>query len=346
MLACHNVLYDMPPVASRRYTSAMPSYRRPASPFLIIAVLVLCFLLIALGLYLSSRPVPSGTYTPPSSPTTTAAPDAVPSATPTPSAQMMLGNPSGATPDAANRDNYLMIKPYYALSYNDSKGEPNWVSWRVIASDLGDAPRKRVFDPDDTLPFSFYHVQTRDYTRSGFDRGHMCPHSDRAANIEMSYATFVMSNIVPQAPNNNRKAWAQLENYSRELVRAGDRLYITSGPYGRGGVGSNGPLDVLANGRTVVPATTWKVILVTPDSGRDDLASINAGDRVIAVDVPNDEAQVGEAWAPFRCSAASIEMKTGLHFFTALPADVRSALDQKVDADSIAPPRPLVHTTE
>ena len=40
----------------------------------------------------------------------------------------------------------------------------------------------------------------RDYTGSGFDRGHMCPHSDRAANEEMSFATFVMSNIIPQAP--------------------------------------------------------------------------------------------------------------------------------------------------
>jgi hypothetical protein len=70
--------------------------------------------------------------------------------------------------------------------------------------------------------------------------------------------------------------------------------------------------------------------VVTRDTGVDDLANVNANDRVIAVDVPNDNGQCGEAWAGFRCSPASIETKTGLHFFTALPADVRITLDGKV----------------
>src|SRR5436853_3519840 len=55
---------------------------------------------------------------------------------------MLLGNPSGATADPANRNNYLMVKPHFALSYNDANGTPNWVSWRVTRADLGDAPRK------------------------------------------------------------------------------------------------------------------------------------------------------------------------------------------------------------
>jgi len=194
------------------------------------------------------------------------------------------------------------------------------------------------------LPRGFTVIVTRDYTGSGFDRGHMCDHSDRAATIESSYATFVMTNIVPQAPNNNRKCWAQLENYCRELARAGDRLYINSGPVGRGGVGSKGPADTIADGTLVVPAETGKVIVVTPDDGHDDLANVNAADRVIAVDVPNDNNQCGEEWAGFRCSPASIESKTGLHFFMALPTDVRTAFDAKVDHHSIAAPRPLVHT--
>jgi endonuclease G len=259
---------------------------------------------------------------------------------------MLLGNPSGATEDSANRDNYLMLKPYFAVAYNNSAGEPRWVSWRLCASDLGDAPRKRTFDPDDSLPGGFNVIVTRDYTGSGFDRGHMCDHSDRAATLESSYATFVMTNIVPQAPNNNRKAWAQLENYSRELARAGDRLHITSGPCGRGGVGSKGQADTLAGGKIIVPAETWKVIVVTHDTGTDDLSNVNAGDRVIAVDVPNDNDQVGEEWAGFRCTTASIEAKTGLHFFTALPPAIRTALDQKLDTERITIPRPLIHTAD
>src|ERR1700722_15012299 len=95
------------------------------------------------------------------------------------SPQMLLGNPSGATSSFTNRDNYLMVQPYYALSYNSSTGCPNWVSWEGTEEDLGSAPPKQVFDPDDTLPAGMYAVTQHDYTGSGFDRGHMCPHSDR-----------------------------------------------------------------------------------------------------------------------------------------------------------------------
>jgi endonuclease G len=41
---------------------------------------------------------------------------------------MLLGNPSGATSNTSNSNNYLMIKPQYDFSYNNSKHEPNWTS--------------------------------------------------------------------------------------------------------------------------------------------------------------------------------------------------------------------------
>src|SRR5947209_6364844 len=58
-----------------------------------------------------------------------------PASPPDPSVHLALGNPSGATDDPAHRDNYLMRKPYFALSYNNSKGTANWVSWRLEEED-------------------------------------------------------------------------------------------------------------------------------------------------------------------------------------------------------------------
>ena len=58
--------------------------------------------------------------------------------------------------------------------------------------DLGDAPRKRVFDTDTTLPTGFKRIKSAEYANTGFDRGHVCPHGDRSANEEMSFSTFVM----------------------------------------------------------------------------------------------------------------------------------------------------------
>jgi endonuclease G len=261
------------------------------------------------------------------------------------SPQMLLGNPSNATPDPFNRDNYLMLKPNYALSYNDSRGTPNWVSWRVTEADLGDAPRKPEFDPDDTLPLGLDRVTSHDYTGSGFDRGHMCPHGDRSADVEMSFSTFVMTNIVPQAPNLNRKAWAQLEVYCRELVSRGHQhLYISAGPNGKGGVGSQGYRDLIGHDHVTTPSECWKIVLMVPEEGgEDDLAKINPATRVIAVEMPNNENAVSEEWDGFRTSVANVEERTGLHFFGRLTPSVAQALKLKVDRTPIPPPRPLTH---
>jgi endonuclease G len=319
--------------------SAVGAYRRldPKSQRFVL-ILVLVAGLIAVGFYFyQQHHTPTPQAQGPSTTSTT-------SATGPMSAQMLLGNPSAATPDPTNRSNYLMLKPYYALAYNDAKGTANWVSWRVTASDLGDAPRKQIFDPDKTLPQGFKIINHKDYSGSGFDRGHLCPHSDRAATREMSFATFVMTNIIPQAPNVNQKAWAQLENYCRDLVRhEHQRLYIISGPEGQGGRGSNGAAETIAGGKVVVPARCWKIIVVVPDSGNpaDDLQKISPSTRVISVEMPNDNQAVGEAWAPFRTTTAQIEGQTGYHFFDRLPVEVAQALRQKADTVPIAASKPM-----
>lgn len=251
---------------------------------------------------------------------------------------LLLGNPSRATSDPSNRANYLMVKPYYALSYNDVTGTPNWVSWRVARADLGDAPRKQLFDADETLPQGFKRVTHKDYSNSGFDRGHLCPNADRDAATEMNHSTFLMTNIIPQAPNVNQKAWAEFEGYCRGLVsgqRA--RLYVVAGPTGRGGRGSAGFRETIAGGKVTVPAECWKVVVVVPEAGNaDDLSKVSTDTRVIALVMPNDNnAVTDDDWARYRTSVADVERRTGLRFFDRLPADVAQALKSKVDAVTV-----------
>ena len=271
-------------------------------------------------------------------------PQGQPSAVATGSPQMVLGNPSNAGSDA---DNYLMVKPYFAVSYNSAKGIPNWVSWRLTASDIGTAPRRPEFDPDLTLPEGFTRITHRDYIGGGFDRGHMCPHGDRSANREMSYATFVMTNVIPQAANVNQKAWDQCESYCRDLARRGHRLYIMAGPAGRGGTGRNGYADAIANGRVIVPSDCWKIAVILDDDGVDpDPSTLSVDARVLTIDVPNDQNSVGEAWAQYRTSPADVERRTGLHFFDRLRPDVAAALRQRVDRMPLPPPKEISHGRE
>lgn len=252
---------------------------------------------------------------------------------------LRMGNPSRATDSPANKDNFLTKKPQFALSYCNDRGTPNWVSWMLCKKDLGVAPRK-PFHPDTSLPRSFRRITPRDYTDSGFDRGHMCPHSDRADTVENSAATFVMTNIIPQAGEVNQNPWNDLEMYCRDLVsKHHKRLYIVCGPQGAGGTGKHGSRNTIADGRVTVPAKCWKVIIVVPEGEGDDIAKVNSGTRLIAVIMPNTD-RIEHHWDRYRTSVRKVEELTGYTFFDGVPAEVIEPLKAKTDGERIAVHRP------
>jgi endonuclease G len=247
-------------------------------------------------------------------------------------AHLVMGNPSGATEADAN--NYLMAKPYFALSYNNSKGTPNWVSWHLTHDDLGSAKRL-PFYPDQELPAGFNRVVPQDYTNAGFDRGHMCPHSDRDRTEAMSHATFVMTNIIPQTAAVNQRAWCQLEMYCRMLVEHENKeLYIVCGPAGHGGRGKNGFKTSLDRGKVTVPGECWKVILVLDEADGEDAAHVDQNSRLIAVVMPND-GTVGEDWTEYRTSVKNVEELTGFRFFAQVPENVIGPLKEVIDNDEV-----------
>ncbi|HEX8354837.1 MAG TPA: DNA/RNA non-specific endonuclease, partial [Pyrinomonadaceae bacterium] len=156
------------------------------------------------------------------------------------SVHLTMGNPSNAVADVNQPTNYLLDKPQYAVSYHRDKGRPNWVSWHLGSTWLGSAPRQDDFRADAGLPAGWYQVQASDYTGSGFDRGHHCPSADRTATVADNSSTFLMTNMMPQSPDNNQGPWAALETYCRTLVTLGNELYVVMGGSGSGGTGSNG----------------------------------------------------------------------------------------------------------
>jgi endonuclease G, mitochondrial len=248
---------------------------------------------------------------------------------PSNSVHLLLGNPSTAT--QKDEENYLMVKPQYALSYSRSHGIPNWVAWRLISTDLapqGTSRRQNDFRADPDLPSGWQATHPKDYTGSGFDRGHLTNSEDRSSNPRDNSATFLMTNIIPQSPDNNRGVWVELEKYCRKLVREGKELYIISGGSGQGGVGDRGARRKLSAGQ-LVPAKTWKVVLVT-EPGRG-LAGIDANTRAFAVDIPNIQGIKYNPWRNYRRTVREIEKMTGYNFFSRLPADVQEAIENRQD---------------
>ena len=223
----------------------------------------------------------------------------------------------------------MLRKPQYALSYHRDRGIPNWVSWHLSPDWRGSAARQDDFRADATLPSGWYQVQSTSYTGSGFDRGHNCPSADRTSTVADNSATFLMTNMMPQAPRNNQQTWANLEDYTRTFLTAGNEVYVICGSYGRGGTGTNGYATTLDQGRVSVPARCWKVVLILP-TGPDDAPRVSAGTRVIAIDTPNDNS-VSTSWGTYRTSVDAIETATGLDILSAVSTAVQQTVEARVD---------------
>ena len=241
--------------------------------------------------------------------------------TPSDNRNLALGNPSDAVHDTGQPNNYLIERPQYTLSYNRDHGIPNWVSWQVTKQDLGNVKRSPTFSPDTSLPKGWYQVTLDDYTGSGYDRGHMCPSADRTATAKDNLATFILTNVLPQAPGNNRSTWEHLEAFARTLVDKGHTLYITAG--------GDGKIGMIAKGKVQVPRYTWKIIVVMP-IGETDPTRITADTPVIAIRVPNGLKEKLDDWDHYRVTVASIETATGYHFFGNLAPDIQQALKSQV----------------
>jgi endonuclease G len=254
-----------------------------------------------------------------------------------PGVHLTMGNPSNATPSLSEPNNYLMEKPAYTLSYNRDRGIANWVSWHLDQSWFGTLARADTFRADPKVPADWYRVQSTDYSGSGFDRGHSTPNADRDNDTRtpINQETFLMTNMIPQAPAMNQGPWAAMENDLRTIASAGNELYIVMGGHGVGGTGNNGLAETIANGHVTVPNVVWRVILTLP-AGVDDVSRVSCGTRTIAVIMPNSNTFNGSTigddnWQNFIVSVDQVESLTGYDFFSNLPDAVENCIEAGVN---------------
>ncbi len=248
---------------------------------------------------------------------------------------LQFGVPAGTPTGLDAGDDIRITRAQYVLEYNDRRHLPNWVAWDLNPTVFGPAQRCDCFSPDPLLPSTSYKVVTSDYTGSGYDRGHMVTSAQRTASDAENLTTFYLTNILPQAPENNQGPWAAQEIYLSDLARSAtpQQVFVFSG-----GVFSNSPtyLTNSTGTRIPIPVSTWKIALVFTNGGTG-LSDIRTSSdvRVIAINVPNTLATAAGIrnvpWQNYKTTVDQIEALTGYDFLSALPDNIETAVEATVD---------------
>ncbi len=239
-----------------------------------------------------------------------------------------FGDPTPA--NTSNPLDFLIHRTQYTISYNQSRGTPNWVSYELDARQIvAGQDRCNCFTADPLLPAA-KQIFTSDYTNGGFDRGHMTRSADRTAGNVDNAISFYLSNVVPQTADLNEGVWAQFEDALADSTAAGRAVYIITGPlFSR----SHGLSFLKSEGKVAIPDSTWKVALIGPANGGNPFTHNNVqnwsdltGLSLMAVNMPNIAGVRNDPWQKYLTTVDNIETATGYSFLSALPTGFRAAL--------------------
>ena len=239
-----------------------------------------------------------------------------------------FGDPTPA--NGSNPDDLLISRTQYVVSYNESRGTPNWVSYELDSRQFGSEDRCNCFTADPNLPAA-KQIFTSDYTNGGFDRGHMTRSADRTTTNVENATTFYLTNVVPQQADLNQGVWAQFENFVADSAEAGRAVYIITGPL----FSQTHGLSFLKNeGKVAIPDSTWKIALIGPRNGGVPFKSSDiqtwgalAGITVLAVNMPNVSGVRNDPWQKYLTTVDRIEAATGYDFLSLLQTAFQDAVE-------------------
>jgi DNA/RNA endonuclease G (NUC1) len=229
--------------------------------------------------------------------------------------------------DSDSSDDIIVRRAQYTTSYSPLRNSPNWVAYEIDPTHFGAEDRCDCFTMDPELPSSLPRITTDDYTGAGaiagygIDRGHLARSFDRTSASLDNATTFLLSNIMPQASDQNQGPWAALENDLGDFVRTQDKeVYVIAGV-----AGNKGTLKNL--GKVIIPAFTWKVALILPhDHGLADVHDYRDV-QAIAVIMPNEPGVRNVPWQSYLTTVDAVEALSGYDLLAALPDEIETAVE-------------------
>lgn len=225
------------------------------------------------------------------------------------------GHPSGVNADKSLNVGMpaatpSQVKDYegFRVSFNKENLTPNWVAWELLASETeGSVKRESQFWQDTDIEGC---PTTYDYSRSGYDRGHLCPAADQKWSPRAMTDCFSLANITPQDHNLNTGAWKTLENKERVWAKRDSALVIVAGP-----IYEKSDKKRIGESGVRVPGAFFKVLA----------APYLDSPLGIAFVYPNMTAPGN--MEKYAMSIRELEQLTGYDFFTDLPRDLQDKIE-------------------
>lgn len=199
----------------------------------------------------------------------------------------------------------------YSLSYSEPHEQAEWVAYELKKNHLSKINHKRpYFEIDKAVKTDAAHW--KNYKKSGYDKGHLCPAGDRRYNQAAHDETFLTSNISPQAHDFNSGIWNTLEQKVRYWANKYDGVFVVTG-----GVLSD-DLESIGNEHVSVPNQFYKIIL---DNNSGEI-------KMIAFLMPHENSS--DPLYTFVVSVDALEVLTGIDFFP----ELNDAIENKLEASS------------
>lgn len=195
----------------------------------------------------------------------------------------------------------------FNVDFNPELHIPNYVAWELTREETDGMEPRGQFLRDysvDGCPNS------KDYTHSGYDRGHMVPAADMKFDPEAMKECFYMTNICPQAKTLNGGTWKKLEEKCRIWAQADSAIIIVCGP-----VLTPAPDEYIGQNRVAVPKAFFKVIC-SPHANPP---------RAIGFIMNNGRVKGGLQAAAV--SVDSVESLTGYDFFAPMPDNLENPME-------------------
>lgn len=189
----------------------------------------------------------------------------------------------------------------FAVMHSGLSRTPLWSAERLDRERIRNAQtikRRDVFHAEPQLAPD-QRAELRDYSRSGYDRGHMSPSGDMPDAVSQQ-ESFSLANIIPQDRNNNQNLWAGIEEKIRDLALRRGEIYVITGPMFEGA-----SLERI-NGRVLVPTHIFKAVY--------DPARKQAGAYIARNASGSDYETV---------SIAELEKRSRINFFPRMPDRIK-----------------------